>query len=145
MMNALNKSARTVLMADDDADDCLLTRDAFRRGQVREELRCVGDGEALIKDLRSRGDKPTLILLDLNMPRMNGIEALKEIKADPDLREIPVVVLTTSSAEDDIAKSYQLGANSFITKPHGLESYQEMVKSLSRYWFDTVTLPHERA
>ena len=143
-MNALSRATRTVLMADDDEDDRMLTKDAFRRGKVREELQFVGDGEALIKALRGPGERPTLILLDLNMPRMNGMEALREIKADPGLKDIPIVVLTTSTAAGDISRSYDLGANSFITKPHGLDSYQDMVVSLSHYWFDTVALPDER-
>jgi CheY-like chemotaxis protein len=143
-MNALSKATRTVLMADDDEDDRMLTKSAFSRGRVREELRFVGDGEALIQALRGPGERPTLILLDLNMPRMNGIEALREIKRDPILKDIPVVVLTTSSASEDISRSYDLGANSFITKPNGLDSYQDMVASLSHYWFDTVALPNDR-
>jgi CheY-like chemotaxis protein len=130
-------------MADDDTDDQMLTKDAFRHAVVSEEIRFVTNGEDLLKYLRANGSespRPKLILLDLNMPRKNGIEALQEIKADPGLRSIPVVVLTTSSADSDVAKSYELGAASFITKPASMASYVDMVRNLGQYWFDTVTL-----
>ena len=142
-MNALLKKERAVLMADDDEDDRVLTRNAFKRGELNEGLHFAANGEELMQKLRAEGQRPDLILLDLNMPRMNGMEALKEIKADPSLRDIPVVVLTTSTDPEDLHRSYRLGANSYITKPNNVEGYQHMVQSLSRYWFDTVTLPHE--
>jgi CheY-like chemotaxis protein len=144
-MAQAKKCVPCVLIAEDDADDRMLTLDAFKRGNLDQELDFVGDGEELIRALRRAGSRPCLVLLDLNMPRMGGMEALREIKTDPLLRDIPVVILTTSRASEDVAQSYGLGANSFITKPVGLESYQEMLKSLSKYWFDTVTLPHADA
>ena len=139
----------TILMADDDHDDCLLVSKAFKACRLCNDLRFVGDGEELMDYLYQRGKykdpgqapRPGLILLDLNMPRKDGREALKEIKADPDLKEIPVVVLTTSKDEEDVLKSYGLGANSYITKPVTFEGLVEVVKSLGKYWFEIVELP----
>src|ERR687893_1855302 len=115
----------TILMADDDADDRMMTQEAFAESRIANDLRFVVDGEELMDYLKRRGryadpalsPRPGLILLDLNMPRKDGREALREIKADPSLRQIPVVVLTTSKAEEDIYGTYDLGVNSFITKP----------------------------
>jgi CheY-like chemotaxis protein len=143
----------TILLADDDPDDRQLTRDAFCENRLVNELDCVEDGEDLLDYLHRRGkhtglrDKPLpgLILLDLNMPRKDGREALKEIKADPELRRIPVVVLTTSKAEEDIVRSYDLGVNSYVTKPVTFKSLVELVKVLGRYWFEVVELPPEGA
>ncbi|MCA1991708.1 MAG: response regulator [Coleofasciculus sp. S288] len=139
----------TILMADDDEDDCMLAREALAESRLANELYLVRDGEELMDYLYRRGQyvdpikspRPGLILLDLNMPKKDGREALKEIKADPDLRRIPVVVLTTSKAEDDIYRSYDLGANSFITKPMTFNSLVEVIKVLGRYWFEIVELP----
>ncbi len=139
----------TILMADDDPDDCLLVSKAFKAGRLRNDLRFVNDGEDLMDYLYRRGryddpdqaPRPGLILLDLNMPRKDGREALKEIKEDPSLREIPVVVLTTSKNEEDVLKSYNLGANSYITKPVTFDGLVEVVKSLGKYWFEIVELP----
>lgn len=142
----------TILIADDDEDDCLLAREALVESRLANELRFVKDGEELMDYLHRRGKyslksnspRPGLILLDLNMPKKDGREALKEIKADPNLRQIPIVVLTTSKAEDDIYKIYDLGANSFITKPVTFSSLVEVMKTLGKYWFEIVELPLER-
>jgi CheY-like chemotaxis protein len=138
-----------ILMADDDLDDQRLTKQAFDENRLSNELRFVNDGEQLMDYLYHRGQfsnaadspRPGLILLDLNMPRKDGREALQEIKADVDLRQIPVVVLTTSKAEEDIYRSYDLGANSFVTKPVTFESMVEVVKALGKWWFEIVELP----
>lgn len=136
----------SILFADDDPDDRLLVREAFEENHLLNVLDTVEDGEQLMDYLYRRGkfaDKPRpgMILLDLNMPRKSGLEALHEIKADADLRSIPVVVLTTSKAEEDIVRSYELGVNSFIVKPVTFESLVELVKMLGRYWFQIVELP----
>lgn len=142
----------TILMADDDPDDCMLVRDALEEAGLINDLRFVEDGDELMDYLYRRGKyaepsnspRPGLILLDLNMPKKDGREALKEIKADPDLRRIPIVVLTTSQADEDILRTYDLGANSFITKPVTFESLLEVMKITARYWFEVVALPPER-
>ena len=139
----------TLLMAEDDEEDRMLTRDALVESRLANDLRFVPDGEELMDYLRQRGKyarpadapRPGLILLDLNMPRKDGREALREIKSDPELRAIPVVVLTTSKAEEDIMRSYDLGASSFITKPVTFEGLVEVMKALGRYWFHIVDLP----
>lgn len=139
----------TILVAEDDPDDRLLTRDAFAENMLSNELQFVEDGEELMEYLQRRGkfaDKkkyplPSLILLDLNMPRKDGREALKEIKSDPALRRIPVIVLTTSKAEEDILRSYDLGVNCFITKPVTFAGLVEVTKTLGKYWFEIVELP----
>lgn len=139
----------TILMADDDADDRMLAKDALEECRLANDLRFVEDGEELMDYLYHRGSfadpadspRPGLILLDLNMPRKDGREALKEIRADPELRPIPVVVLTTSQAEEDILRSYDLGANSYVTKPVTFQSLVEIMKALGRYWFNIVALP----
>jgi CheY-like chemotaxis protein len=138
-----------ILLAEDDPDDRVLLRDALTEGRLSNDLRCVEDGEELMDYLRHRGrytrrdaaPRPGIILLDLNMPRKDGREALKEIKADPDLRRIPVVVLTTSRAEEDVFHSYDLGANSFVTKPVTFQSLVDVMKTLGRYWLEVVELP----
>jgi CheY-like chemotaxis protein len=138
-----------ILMADDDEDDRLMTREAFKEARLDNELRFVEDGEELLDYLRHRGKYsnpddapcPGLILLDLNMPRKDGREALEEIKADPNLKRIPIVVLTTSKAEEDIYRTYDLGVNSYITKPVSFEGLVEIVLSLTQYWFKIVKLP----
>nr|WP_210404653.1 response regulator [Chroococcidiopsis sp. TS-821] len=143
----------TILMADDDEDDCMLAREAFSESRLANDLHFVRDGEELMDYLHQRGryaaansaPRPGLILLDLNMPRKDGREALKEIKADPNLRQIPVVVLTTSKAEEDIYRSYDLGANSFITKPVTFASLVEVMRTIGKYWFEIVELPIEGA
>jgi CheY-like chemotaxis protein len=140
-----------ILMADDDAGDRMLTRKALERSHLANELTFVQDGEELMEFLRGEGRyagdgkrrRPGLILLDLNMPRKDGREALQEIKSDPELRHIPIVVLTTSKDEEDIYRSYNLGANSYITKPVTLEGLVELMKGLGSYWFQIVQLPTE--
>ncbi len=133
-------------MADDDADDRMLTKEALEESRVLNDLRFVEDGEELMEYLNRRGKfadapRPGLILLDLNMPRKDGREALKEIKADPHLRRIPVVVMTTSKAEEDVFRSYDLGASSFITKPVTFDRLVELMKTLGQYWVEFVELP----
>ena len=143
----------TILMADDDADDRMMAKRAFDKNRLRNELRFVEDGEELLDYLRRRGryadpassPSPDLVLLDLNMPRMSGREALAAIKADPELRHIPVVVLTTSAADEDVIRSYRLGASSFITKPVTFEELVEVVLKLGVYWLDIVALPRRSA
>ena len=139
----------TLLMADDDPDDRMLARDALQEARLANDLHFVEDGEELMDYLHRRGKYaelnnsplPGLILLDLNMPRKDGREALREIKTDPDLRRIPVVVLTTSKAEQDIYRTYDLGVNSFIIKPVSFESLVDIMKTLGKYWFNIVELP----
>jgi CheY-like chemotaxis protein len=144
-----NRRSITILLADDDADDRMMASDALEESRLANDLRCVEDGEELMDYLHRRGKyaapneapRPGLILLDLNMPRKDGREALKEIKAQPELRTIPVVVLTTSQAEEDIYRTYDLGVNSFITKPVNFESLVAVMKALGKYWFEIVELP----
>lgn len=137
-----------ILMADDDDDDFLLTQKALVESKLLNKLIRVKDGEELIDYLLHQGkyegesvERPGVILLDLNMPRKDGREALKEIKSNPDLNEIPVVVFTTSKAEEDVYKSYQLGVNSFITKPVTFENLINVMQTLGKYWFEIVELP----
>ena len=139
----------TILMADDDADDRLLTQRALAAARVLNELRFVEDGEELMDYLHQRGaynddnaPRPGLILLDLNMPRKDGREALQEIKQHSVLHRIPVVVMTTSQAEEDIVRAYDLGVNSYITKPVSFQGLAEVMKALSIYWFEIVKLPN---
>ncbi len=144
-------NAITILMADDDQDDCLMVKEAFEESRLANDLRFVGDGEALLDYLHHRGryadttasPRPGVILLDLNMPRKDGREALREIKSDPDLKSIPVVVLTTSKAEEDVYRSYNTGANSFVVKPVTFDGLVEVIRSLGKYWFEIVELPPE--
>lgn len=146
-----NKSI-VILMADDDADDRLLAKDALNECRIHNELHFVENGEELLDYLRQSGKyasasgntKPGLILLDLNMPRKDGREALQEIKSDPQLRSIPVVVLTTSKADTDISRIYELGANSFITKPVSFDALVKVMGDLVHYWFELVELPPQR-
>ncbi|MCC6126111.1 MAG: response regulator [Pirellulales bacterium] len=136
-------------MADDDAEDCQLVRDALMESGSEHELRCVRDGVELFDYLRRAGEyangrpapRPDIILLDFKMPRMDGREALAEIKSDPQFRQIPVVALTTSAAEDDIGFSYDLGVNSFVSKPTSFRQWVEILRILSDYWFRVVELP----
>ncbi len=144
-----NAEQTTVLIVDDDDDDRMMIRDAFRESGLHNPLRFAVDGEELMSYLRREGQfvdtiaypTPGLILLDLNMPRKDGREALREIKGDPALKYIPVIVLSTSRSPDDIARSYQHGANSFISKPGSYMALLEMVQSLSRFWLNTSHLP----
>jgi two-component system response regulator len=139
----------TILLADDDEDDRLMTRDALREARLHNDLRTVVDGVELLEYLRNEGAYaqaesapwPGLLLLDLNMPRMDGREALREIKDDARLRMLPVVVLTTSKAEEDIVRTYELGVNSFISKPVTFMGLVDVMKAFSRYWLEIVDLP----
>lgn len=150
-MNETRKSLKpiTILLADDSEDDRLMTRDALDEGFVLNELREVEDGEELMEYLQRRGaytdressPRPGLILLDLNMPRKSGHEALAEIRADPVLRRIPVVVLTTSQAEVDIVRSYDLGVSSFISKPVTFDGLVDVMKTFGKYWIEICAIP----
>lgn len=139
----------TIVLADDDEDDRLMARDALRDARLTNDLQFCFDGVDLLDYLKHRGrwaaegaaPRPGLILLDLNMPRMDGREALAAIKEDPELRAIPVIVLTTSKADEDIVRSYDLGVNSFITKPVTFLGLVETMKVFSRYWMEIVDLP----
>jgi CheY-like chemotaxis protein len=135
-----------ILMADDDEDDRAATRDGFKQNRMLNDFHTVNDGEALLSFLRREGKyadapRPGLILLDLNMPKKDGREALSEIKRDPHLRSIPIVVLTTSSQEEDILRSYDLGANSYITKPVTFDALVKVLGALGEYWVQVVQLP----
>ena len=142
----------TILMADDDADDRLLARDALQESRLSNDLRFVSDGEELLDYLLQRGryappveaPTPGLVLLDLNMPRKDGREALGEIKSHPGLRRIPIVVFTTSKADDDISRSYDLGVNSYVTKPVSFEALVSLMQALEKYWIEIVELPRTR-
>ena len=144
--------AKVVLMAEDDSDDRLLVKDAMAECRWEGDLRFVENGEELLDYLMRRGKysqpvnapRPGLILLDLNMPRKDGREALREIKADGDLRRIPVVIFTTSKAGTDIGGMYELGANSFISKPIQFDALVRVMRILGQYWFNTVELPAPR-
>jgi CheY-like chemotaxis protein len=149
----MSKPAQSILilLADDDIEDCMLIRDALVESRVVNELVFVHDGEELLDYLKHRGKysdpetspRPGLILLDLNMPRKDGREALLEIKADPCLRKTPVVILTTSQAEEDICRTYDLGVNSYITKPVTFDALVDTMRVLGRYWLQIVELPPE--
>ena len=142
-------SSITILMADDDRADRMMAEEAMEEAKLINDLRFVVDGQELMDYLRREGKyddpstspRPGLILLDLNMPKKDGRKALEEIKADEDLKRIPVVVLTTSKAEEDVLRSYDMGSNSFITKPVTFEGLVEVMRSLSNYWFEIVKLP----
>ena len=152
-MHELQRSGRPIkiLMADDDEDDRELTRDALEDAKFIDDMQFVVDGQDLIDYLRQAGPYaspestkrpwPSLILLDLNMPRKDGREALAEIKADDDLRRIPVVVLTTSNDEEDVRRAYDLGANSYITKPVTGSKLHTVLTRLAEYWSEIVVLP----
>ncbi len=143
------KDSVTILLADDDEEDRMLTRDALKESKVPNELRTVSDGEELLDYLLRRGrytnpessPRPALILLDLNMPKKDGREAIKEIKEHAEIRQIPIVVLTTSKADEDIFKTYQLGVSSYITKPVSFTALVDVMKTLGTYWFGIVELP----
>jgi CheY-like chemotaxis protein len=146
------RKSLTVLVADDDEDDRGFIRKAWDKSRVANDLRFVEDGEELTEYLYHTGrysdpasaPRPALILLDLNMPKKDGREALREIKADPELRRIPVIVLTTSKADEDILRSYDLGANSYITKPVTFGALVDVLQVLGKYWIEIVDLPPER-
>jgi len=139
----------TILMADDDEDDSMLVREALTVSQLPVNLQTVSNGEELMDYLYHRGQysddnlapRPGLILLDINMPKKDGLEALKEIKTDIELRLIPVIILTTSSAEENIYHTYNLGANSYLVKPMTFSALVEMMETLGKYWIEVVELP----
>lgn len=139
----------TILMADDDADDRQMTQEAFDESRLANDLRFVEDGAELMDYLFRRNiyadpansPRPGLILLDLNMPKKDGREALREIKADSRLRNIRVVVMTTSKAEEDILRTYDLGAESYVTKPVTFTSLVDVIRTLGKYWLEIVELP----
>ncbi len=144
-----SKKKLVILVADDDEDDQLFTKEAFEESKLSVDIRFVNDGLELLDYLKQHNKynnpddcpSPSLILLDLNMPKMDGREALKEIKSDADLKTIPVVALTTSKAEQDVLKTYELGINSFITKPVAIAEFIEIARTLGHYWLDIVQLP----
>lgn len=145
--------AAVILLVDDDPGDQELTRRALAGGELRVDLRVVSDGEQALDYLNRRGrfacagdaPFPDLLLLDLNMPRLDGREVLKRIKADPRLRKLPVLVMTTSRQEADIVRSYDLGCNSFVTKPLDVGGFLSAVRELGAYWLELVTLPRGEA
>lgn len=142
-----------ILLVEDDPDDQEMTRRALRGSKLKNDLRIASDGEEALDYLKRRGaylqpkdaPRPDLILLDLNMPKLDGRAVLKEIKSDPQLRRIAVVVLTTSSQEEDILRSYDLGVNSYITKPVRMDGFVKAIRDLEEYWFNLVVLPRTRA
>ena len=139
----------TILMADDDPDDRALTQEAFTESHVANDLRFVENGEELLDYLYRRGKYappadapwPGIILLDLNMPKKDGREALQEIRADPRFRGIRVIIMTTSKAEEDVVRSYDLSAASYITKPVTFDRLVDVIRALGRYWLEIVELP----
>ena len=150
MMQDKHKIPITILICDDDEDDRMLTQQALEGAHISNDLRFVEDGEQLLDYLYQRGEfsgetgaapRPGLILLDLNMPKMDGREALKVMKGDATLLDIPVVVLSTSSLDEDVIRSYRLGVNSFITKPVTFSGLVEAMNVLGRYWLEIVELP----
>lgn len=139
----------TILIADDDPEDRMLAQEALDEARLANDVRYVNDGQELLDYLKHQGKyadpkdapRPGMILLDLNMPRKDGREALEEIKADPELKSIPVVILTTSEADEDILKTYGLGASSYITKPVTFDGLVKIMLALKAYWFEIVALP----
>ena len=149
-MNPKSTRQAEILLVEDNPADVLMTRSAFEDFKITNTLHVVEDGVEAMAYLRQEGEfagtpRPDLIMLDLNLPRKNGREVLAEIKADAALRNIPVVVLTTSKAEQDILQAYDLHANSYIVKPVGFINFVEAIKSIKSYWFSLVTLPSEVA
>lgn len=144
-----NRRSIVILMADDDLDDQYLAKEALSEAHVCNEMKFVNDGEELMDYLHHRGKfvdedlspRPGLILLDLNMPKKDGREAMEEIKNDPSLRRIPIIILTTSRAEEDILRTYDLGASGFITKPVSFGDLIEVMRAIGKYWLDIVELP----
>jgi CheY-like chemotaxis protein len=139
----------TILLADDDEEDRELARDALQDSRLANEMKFVVDGQDLLDYLRHEGrwteessPRPGIILLDLNMPKMDGREALAEIKADEDLKRIPIVVLTTSKDEADVLSTYDLGVSSFITKPVTFGGLVDVMRTWTQYWFEIVELPN---
>jgi chemotaxis family two-component system response regulator Rcp1 len=145
-MNNENGHAIEILLVEDNPGDVRLTREALKEAKVRNSLSVAGDGIEAMAFLRREGThstapRPDIILLDLNLPRKDGRQVLAEIKADPELRRLPVVILTTSKAEEDILKTYDLHANCFITKPVDFDQFVKVVHSIEHFWLSIVTLP----
>ena len=145
-MSTNNSHAIEILMVEDNPGDVRLTREAMKEAKVRNQLNVVGDGVEALEYLRRQGrftdaPRPDLILLDLNLPKKDGREVLAEIKADPLLRSIPVVVLTTSNADVDVEQAYQLHANCYITKPVDFDQFMKVVQKIDDFWVNIVTLP----
>jgi CheY-like chemotaxis protein len=135
-----------ILLVEDDEGDVLMTREAFDHYRIANTLHVVADGEQAIQFVRRAGDYsdapvPGLIMLDLNLPRRGGLEVLEEIKGDPDLRLIPVVILTTSQAEEDIVRSYSLHANAYVTKPVDFDRFMEVIRQIDNFFITVVKLP----
>jgi CheY-like chemotaxis protein len=135
-----------ILLVEDNAGDVRLTREALKEGRIRNRLHVVNDGESALRFLRKQAEyaevpRPDLILLDLNLPRLDGREVLAEIKNDPLLKQIPVVVLTSSRAEKDLLSAYDQHANCYITKPVGFEDFMEVVRNIESFWLNIVILP----
>jgi len=138
-----------ILIADDDKEDCEMIREAFQESRLLNRLFFVHDGEELMNYLKRQGKyedqnqypMPGLILLDLNMPKKDGREAIQEIRSSDEFKQIPIVVLTTSQAEEDVFRTYNLGVNSLITKPVEFSSLVQIMKDLGHYWFELVKLP----
>ena len=148
MTNAQDSRPIDILMVEDSIDDIEITIEALKSTKISNNLVSVRDGIEAMALLRREGEfadavRPDLILLDLNMPRMDGRQVLEQIKSDPDLQKIPVVVLTTSEAEEDVLKAYELHANCYITKPVGIDQFIKVVKSIEDFWFSVVRLPSE--
>jgi len=149
MKTATKAKPAVILLAEDDRGDQELTRRALEEGKIRNDLRVVEDGEEALAYLHRRGKykdpatspRPDLLLLDLNLPRVDGREVLERVRADSKLRRMAVVVLTTSRQEEDILRSYELGCNSFITKPVGMDQFIRVIQALEEYWFQIVVLP----
>lgn len=146
MSNEMRRQPIEILMVEDNPGDVRLTEEALKENKVHNNLHVVEDGEDAMAFLRQEGEfagapRPDLILLDLNLPRKDGREVLEEIKADRVLKRIPVVILTTSSADEDIVRSYELHANCYITKPVDLDQFITVVKSIEGFWFQIVRLP----
>ena len=137
-----------ILLVEDNPGDVRLTEEAFKQGRIENDLHVVSDGTEALDFLAQRGEfadapRPDLILLDLNLPRTDGEEVLEELKGDPELRSIPVIVLTSSRAEEDIARSYELHANAYLTKPVDPDEFIETVRAFEEFWFSVVRLPPE--
>jgi chemotaxis family two-component system response regulator Rcp1 len=137
-----------ILLVEDSPADILLTREAFQESRIVNTIHVAEDGIQAMDFLFKRGEyasasRPDLILLDLNLPRKNGREVLAEIKADPELKKIPIVVLTTSSAEEDVLRAYDLNANCYVVKPVGFDNFMQAMQSIRHFWFSVVTLPPE--
>jgi two-component system, chemotaxis family, response regulator Rcp1 len=145
----MSRETVEILLVEDNSADVVLVREALREGKVRNDIHVAADGIEAMKFLRRRGEfnkapRPDLILLDLNLPLKDGREVLEEIKSDPELQSIPVVILTTSKDEEDVAKSYQLHANSFITKPVSFDQFLKVMRSIEDFWFEIVRLPPKK-